>query len=308
MARHCVALFIALMVSACGGEDSNSQSSSASPSPPASPTPNAAIANVAISSIGLTVQQEYTTLGYSYTLITHPDDGIDHNEVSQWDDLSLISFKYLANLETFGIGIPGLGERQLSSCQISDADAVFCRAGEEPISRRQLGASLLRPDSASLSLRWTSVVEYYTGDGTTVTTPTTLYGGIFAYGVPAPVSKIPTAGIANGTARIGALPQVPGTLQLDYANRRLDGSFSYTIGPNEYDPNSVAVSYNITLSGDIATDGKITGTFGGDAVAGSFEGIFTGPEANELMLRMQYSVVNQGVLTPRYTALAGKLN
>ncbi|HKO17890.1 MAG TPA: transferrin-binding protein-like solute binding protein [Acidobacteriaceae bacterium] len=130
----------------------------------------------------------------------------------------------------------------------------------------------------------------------------------FAYGIPTPQSEVPTVGSASYTAEFagsGGGYSVGGLadLDFDFAAGTLTGSMKAsandTAGWGPYDlgtydlHNTVYSSGSSTFSGALSRDG---------AAAGSFNGMFAGPQAQELM--GQWQLLFQDFYAPDHTVNA----
>lgn len=153
--------------------------------------------------------------------------------------------------------------------------------------------SISKPNSPDLQLTYTTAASY--------AFPCSDVGyacddfGIFAFGSATPSSGVPTTGTASYLAIVGGRTLdnsgygIGGsaTLQFDFGAGTLGGHFDPMIGDTSlgrYDFISAVFGVGSTsFSGDLSQSGT---------TAGSFNGIFTGPAAQELMARWTASYLN----------------
>ena len=151
---------------------------------------------------------------------------------------------------------------------------------------------VFRPGSQNwdFALTYTSFALYETSDGAM---------GAVAFEIPTAASAMPTAGSASYNAFVAAQDEnfigIRGTakLQFDFGAGTLAGHFDpviydYLAGNTplgHYDfANTVFGAGSTSFSGQLSNS-KVTGL-------GSFEGQFTGPEAQELMARFSAPLIN----------------
>jgi hypothetical protein len=143
-------------------------------------------------------------------------------------------------------------------------------------------------NSTPVQLTYTTFGEYFDYDFTSAP------AGVFAFGTATPSGAVPTTGSATYDAIVAgmtldqfAVVHGTATLQFDFGAGTLAGSMSPTIYSETYGPytslgiytftNTVFGIGHTTFSGDLSRPGLST--------LGSFNGLFTGPAAQELMAR-----------------------
>jgi hypothetical protein len=148
-----------------------------------------------------------------------------------------------------------------------------------------------------------SAMGYYT----TGTNPGDHFGEI-AFGVATPVAAVPITGTASyGVALSGSMGFGDGEMSFDFAKGTLSGYFNmYASGP--YD-NIDLGHFDFTNAVSAVGSGTFSGQLvNADLGTGSFEGLFTGPHAEELMGRYQMPLRNPdtGTLEPTFGVFVGK--
>lgn len=309
---HVLALSAALLaLAACGGDDSappiGGAPAPSQPSPTPTPTPSP---SAAPTSVGLGAQGAYVTLGYATTLTVNPDNGSPPTQDFTVDDSTPIGFRFLGEGRGYEIAVPGLDPRALA-CSPSAHGFTHCTFGTEPISDRGLGAYLLRPNSSEvLPLAHTSLVSYNTADGPPVIRPTISYHGLFAYGVQTQPSRIPPSGNfeVRSVLRGGPAFFEPVTLRIDFAARTLSGQFDLIVRPDGEPSYKVGT---FTLDAEIDANSGIAGVVNASNIVspGRIEGLLTGPNAEELMLRLrfEYQYPQNGAVVDFFGVLAGRV-
>lgn len=158
----------------------------------------------------------------------------------------------------------------------------------------QAGASVLKPSNPQLQLSYTTLLQYDTSG----MSPEAF--GAVAFGTPTSASAIPATGSASYTAFVAGSSvdnayyiRGSASLQFNFGAGTLSGH----LDPLIYDMGGGALGlgrYNFTNTVFSAGSTSFSGQLSNPSVpgTGSFNGIFTGPAAQELMARWQAPFVN----------------
>ena len=135
--------------------------------------------------------------------------------------------------------------------------------------------------------------------------------GYMAFGVPTPQSGVPVTGSATYTAEAlgygGGYIDGKATLQFDFGAGSLTGTLD--LWDAEWDPGVFPRGHfdlTHTVVGSGVTAGQFSGELSGDMQHGSFNGLLTGPNAQELMARWNATYPNSDNIM--YGILVGKKN
>lgn len=269
---------IALLLVACGGGGGGSGSGFSSapppPAPPPPPPPPPPVPDVRIFP-GVTQSTGFAAIGYE-----HPGYQFSPEAL-----LGNFSVRYDAPTQSYYVDVP------------SGPDGAFRATGENDdfwfgVLAGDTNASILKPDNSQLDFIYTTFGDYYHYDWGSS------YDGVFAFGFATPQAAVPVTGSANYSALLMGRTEdwshvVRGTasLQFNFGAGTLSGYMEPTLigGMNptvlgRYDfVNTIYGVGSATFSGGLKHNThNLTGTF---------NGIFTGPAAQELMARWiaQYS-------------------
>lgn len=285
-------LTFATLLGACGGAGGGGGIASAPPPPNAptstpSPAPAPAPAKQAI---GLESPRDFATLGVSFST--------EEVKEPRWDDMSI---RYMAAEDAYEVSIPGFAPGRMSVQQIYAYAGGGGRAyskvlmGQGP-ALQDLSVSTYIPNTPERAYSYTSYGSWsgYLANSS----PDGKFESIghFVYGIPTAQGDVPTNGTASYSAEIlggvnsQGVSNVTGSARLvfDFLAGTLSGSMEPTIHDawNAYPlgtytfRNTIFSRGSTTFSGSFDVPGK-------PGAASSFEGMFTGPAASELMARWQ---------------------
>lgn len=132
--------------------------------------------------------------------------------------------------------------------------------------------------------------------------------GEIVFGTSTPAASVPVTGTASyGIGFVGSASYGDGEMDFDFAKGTLSGHFdAYASGP--YDSIDLG-HYDFSNTVSAVGSGRFSGQLvNADLGAGSFEGSFTGPHAEELMGRYQMPVLdpNTGATVQDFGVFAGK--
>ncbi len=308
---RCLASSIALAIglTACGGGGTGGGGSfvnSTPPPPPAVPPPPKPPTNPG--PIGLTQAGEFATASYGYLFV----GGADESEPRPAPASSGVTFRYLANEQSYEIGIPGYNPGRLQTQSYSGtvcADGTVCNPSSTynavtdgvSTARQEVGVILLDPEfqgNRPFVLTYTSL-GYWDGSLADPEGSNEVLGyrGAFAYGIPTMPGDVPASGTATYKAEVegtaifdsgtGVAELIGGTANLifDFGAGTLAGHMEPFI-TNGWDGVSLG-RYNFAETVYSTGATTFSGRFDVPGAAGpsSFEGRFNGPQSAELMAR-----------------------
>lgn len=246
-----------------------------SPTPTPTPTPAATTSPIAVFP-DLNKDAEFATVGYN---------------VDSVGALSSVGFaaRYDAASQTYLMTVPSSDKPGVLEQYEANTPNSRWWGGvlNAPGANTYTAIGVLKPDNPDLKLSFTSLVEYASSaawfDG----------AGVVAFGTATPVSAVPNTGTATynalvvGEAGQGSI-RGDATLSFDFGAGKLSGHFDPTysdyggigdgVSLGRYDfVNTVFSSGSTSFSGELSNS-SFTST-------GSFAGLFTGPNAEELMSR-----------------------
>lgn len=313
----CVVTCFGLLTS-CGGSDSSGPGSGTimitpapSPTPTPVPTPTqsavaytpSALPSTLNATVGLHQANAFTALSWSI-------EDISPSNIQQ----DRVNVGYDPAKTSTTISLPGIEAGYL--------DAIAAESGEIFTSSVLIPAGgikvvLLRPGAQNqfLGLVSTSVGRWEPTNLLKLQARPTF--GVVAYGVPTSSSGLPTSGTARfimfGYSVFDYLTEgiaggeFGGEIDVDFGARTVTGKFAKNAMPGFPSGSTVSASLATT---SIAPDGTFSGTIqvNGQYSGGHFNGQFTGPNANELMLNWSssYSIGSPGFTPVQFGVFAGK--
>jgi hypothetical protein len=249
--------------------------------------------------IGLTQLQDFPTLSWGLRYTINAEGGYVEGPDAP-DPASAVGFSYVGN--DYFIEVPGFPRNLLAVTDQSSRFTSTLLNGPLP---PPLRVALYRPGSGNVELALSHTSLGLWEGGTFDPQGRRAFSiGAFAYGVPTSAAGLPTssretyhAAAYGMTARpFGAYPgSVQGSagLVVDFAARSLNGDFTPVLndgtgaseGLGRYDLTAVTFAADgTTFSGQFIVPGL--------GLGGLFEGRFTGPQGQELMVRWQAPFVN----------------
>jgi hypothetical protein len=290
-----VALSAAL--AGCGGGSSSpapiqvnpAPAPSPAPSPTPSPTPTPTPSPPS-TIIGLTQPGAFATLASAFRFTTRRD-GSDPRGSTEPDPAAAIDLAYVAADNAYEMRLPGVSPARI----VPDFDAREFTAVHLPWpGASPVGITLYKPGAANRELQlFHTSLGYWSATRADPADPDRfeLNYGDFVYGVPTLASDLPAAGQSDYTGIIygGGVGFLTGDVRLgvDFAARQLTGEITLRVNDGI---GGVATSgvYRLTPTRIDSGSASFSGTFAtsdGSATQGVFEGRFTGPRGEELMVR-----------------------
>jgi len=242
----------------------------------------------------LTQLADFPTLGFTYRY-TSNSDGTQPQGPATPDASEVVAFSYLASDQSYEMTIPGLERGRLS---LRSANAYYSVHSLSTAPSPTFEVILARLGSANdeSSLRHTSFGWWEDPIYTPVPAiPRSNNTGYFAYGVPTDPAAMPATGsvryrgeVSGATSASLGVWYVYGVadLTVDFASGQVSGNLS--LGVNPGGPGHRAFG-DFPFAG--ARDAIDATRFSGRIVVqggvqdGLFQGQFTGPQADELMVR-----------------------
>jgi hypothetical protein len=327
MRQHLRNLLIAasaLSLSACGGGGTRIASipnpqltptPTPTPAPTPAPTPTPTSAPIPPAHIGLVSPAPFAVLGVGDTYST--DSAGQHPTLLSGPSAQNVQFSYDPASESYFISLPGFQRGILDETGYSGSVGQVATASTSGVLELSFGfaqpvfVTLPVPGSTFSPYTYTSFGSWDGRTGTTGTGDNLRAEGIFAYGIPTVVGDVPITGSASYTAEIqGALwPKtdypVGGDVNLlfNFAGGTLGGSMHPTIEDHlagfVVDFGHFDFTQTVYSTGSTSFSGKFTvpGVPNADS---SFNGIFTGPQAAELMAQFQTQFIlngDQGIIS-----------
>lgn len=262
-------LAVLFALGGCGGGGGGVESLPPPPvaPPPPPPPPPADYAPVIIFP-DVTASTQFATLGYEGKFSTNSEASLIGTGFS-------VSFDAAAN--DYVIDVPASAPGVFETTDPNDWSGKLTDPAN-PGQFQSLGFL-----AGNFGLKYTAWAAYQGEDMTT---------GVMAFGMATPSSAVPVTGTASYTADvlgygggyIGGLAK----LQFDFGASTLGGTLD--LWDAEYDPGAVALGH-FDFINTLVGSGSQAGHYSGDlldsttAQHGSFDGLFTGPNAQELMAR-----------------------
>jgi hypothetical protein len=242
--------------------------------------------------------RDFPTLALGMRTVSNPDGSLAETAMVPNAD-NQVGFRFLAEQGVFEIQIPGRPREPLVFGSVTESVSHHF-LGIEPTSSRRLGVQLLRPGAANplMALSSTSFGNWATADGPSVDGPTVNHLGYFTYGVVSDPVDVATNGVftyrlvafarsypANGEGVGGLVIGNALQLHFDAGAASLTGALEPVLSNPDGNTRLPPVHFVTSefVAGRTSFSGRIGGADGVDQ--GWFEGRFTGPGANEIMLR-----------------------
>jgi hypothetical protein len=287
------------LISACGGGGTDRVTppvSVATQQPPPSRDPSA------FGPMGLTQLRSFFTLGFVYRYAIN-SDGSDGQGPATPDATETIGLGYLSADRTYELETPLFAVGRLEPFS-ADSQYTVSRLSESANPNMYVYLFRPGPENTEQSLTHTSRGGWYDTNFTYTALPEARRSesqGLFAYGVPTATGDVPSIGgatykaLASGMTNVfegrrafsGGTPgAVEGDVQMaiDYSTGDLSGRLR--LGLMDWGYLSIG-EYRLTDFVHSAGATAFSGRFAvpGSVVDGTFEGIFTGPQAAEVMVR-----------------------
>lgn len=301
MRHHLHPLLIAtsaLSLAACGG---GSEHVASIPAPPVTPTPSSPIPPA---DIGLVSSAPFAVLGMGDTYST--DAAGSHTTLLSGPSAQDVQFSYDPSENVYFISLPGFQQGFLDNISYNGTAGQVATGSVSQVAELAFGflqpvfVTLPVPGSDSSPYTYTSFGSWDGQTDTSASGDILRSEGIFAYGIPTAAGDVPTIGSASYTAEIiGTLG--PGTyppngvggdvnLLFNFAGGTLTGSMHPEIVDSFdgifVDFGQFDFTQTVYSTGSTSFSGKliVPGLPNADS---SFNGIFTGPQAAELMAQFQ---------------------
>ena len=264
-----------------------------SPAPTPTPTPTPPPPPVAPAHLGLVSDKPFAVVASGETYLLSSNNQ-DRSPVSG-PAFQEVQFSYDASSNSYTISLPGFQTGRLANTSYNGSSGQPAIGSFSSVTAGD--STSVQPVGVTLQVPGTHYSPYtYTGfgwwDGQTGTTSSgvTHEEGIFAYGIPTAATGIPVSGNATYSAMVQGRTiddyYIGGeaTLQFAFATGTLSGHFDPAVYDwdaliplGRYDFTNTVYSLGSTsFSGSLSQAGVGTG---------SFNGQFTGPNAEELMAR-----------------------
>lgn len=310
--RNLLLAGVVMGTAACGGGGVNS-----TPLPPVTPAPTPGDAPIPPQHIGLVSSAPFAVLamGASYeadasgaptTLLSGPSS-------------QNVQFSYDPASNSYQITVPGFQAGTLTNTGYGGSAGRIATSSTSQVavgssaSLQPLFVVLPVPGSSYSSYTYTSFGSW---NGKTGAASTSV--GTFAYGVPTALGDVPTTGSATYNATVEGSTVDPnyfirGTaaLQFDFAAGTLAGHLDPTISSifglgEQYSLGRYDFSNTVFGVGSTSFSGKLSQS--GLSGTGSFNGLFTGPSAAELMAQFTAPYVFNGQQGSMSGVWVGKKN
>lgn len=271
-------------LAACGGGGGGGVASIAPPPPPPPPPPSFMPVNIFPS---ITTSTEFATLGFELT--GNPAAPLIKDGFS-------VRYDAVSNLYIFDLPSHAPGALQASS-----SNDTYWYGGLPTGSILWPPMAVLKPTPTNpqIQLNYTSFASYLQA-GPMEDLP----HGVVAFGVPTAASAMPTTGSATMNAIVagfsnGGLDVIGGTatLNFDFGAGTLAGRFDPVLTPY-YGTTSYGLgtyTFNNTVFGIGSSTFSGNLVHGNPLLTGAFNGLFTGPNGQELMARWTANYFVQGV-------------
>lgn len=304
-------LAVAAMLASCGGGGSASDSGGTGTVvvPPAPPPPPPPPSPPATGAIGLTQQDSFETLSWLYRT----------SAVGEADGAAQIGFGFDRTRQQSTMTLPGVGVRYLEVFA-SETDENFGSAFLSPSGGTAF--SFLRPGPQNRVLSLTSTSVGYFASSTYNGSPRGDFSGVIGYGVPSPASDF--IEFSSGSYRLhgfavvrpdgagtdGQFHQLLGNVAFPVSGLAISGNFA-TGTVSGYFPNFTQLPERFAFSTLGYSGTRFYGTLsvtGGATGAGTFDGFFTGPLCDEVLIRWSapYRDSATGRVGTIYGVLAGR--
>lgn len=283
--RLIATIAITAPLAACGGGGGGSGSnivSTPTPPPPAPPTFTPFLPKVFPS---VTANTDFTALGYEVF------SGVGGASPPELRDG--FSVRYDSAAQAYVIDLPSASPGRF---QATSEDSFEWHGVLLDSSAPALTVNVRKPGTAAADFVYTTFGDYYQYEWA----PIEFYSGVFAFGQATPAGAVPTTGTASynailhGTTLDWARVVGSATLQFNFAAGTLSGSMNPeviggldAISLGRYDfVNTIYSVGSTNFSGGLRHEsGNLTG---------SFNGLFTGPAAQELMARWRAQYIMPG--------------
>ena len=270
-------------LAACGGGGGGGSNLVSTPPPPPPPPPSSVPVNIFPS---ITQSTEFAVLGIETGLAT---DGF--------------AVRYDAVSNSYIFDLPTHAPAAFHDSATTPSDAAYWNGGLVSSTTTILWPpmSVLKPSATNplIQLEHTSYASYW-GAGPMEDLP----HGVVAFGTATPSAGIPTTGTATMHAIVAGQTDdrfsvIGGTatLQFDFSAGTLAGSFNPILYPF-YDTNSHPLgeyTFVNTIYGVGSTSFSGEFAHSNTALTGAFNGLFTGPAAQEMMARWSADYFVQGI-------------
>ncbi|WP_162888003.1 transferrin-binding protein-like solute binding protein [Sphingomonas mesophila] len=296
-----LAITTALVVplAACGGGGGGSGGPSSTPTPPPPPPPPPPpLAKFPAVFPSVTATTDFAALGYEYF---RGVGGAGQTELR--DNFAV---RYDAAAQAYVIDLPSAPAGRFEA---GSQDASYWRGYllDQPVVSPSM--DIRKPDSAGFV--YTTFGDYYQYEWA----PVDFFDGVFAFGLATPAGAVPTTGSASYSALLAGTTAdwytIEGTasLQFNFGAGTLSGSMNpilvgmfNPVPLGRYDFVNTIYSVGATsFSGGLRHEGG--------NLTGSFNGLFTGPAAQELMARWRAQYArpdNSGTISEMVGVLVGK--
>ena len=287
----------ALSLAACGGGGTPVASI---PTPPVTPTPTPTPTGSPLppAHLGLVSSAPFAVLGMGDT---YSKDSAGHSTLLSAPSAQTVQFSYDSASNSYFITLPGFQQGTLANTAYNGTVGQVATSTVSQV--MELSFGFLLPAFVTLPVPGSSHSPYtYTSFGSWNGQPSDMVHseGVFAYGIPTAAGDVPVTGTASYTADINASINA-GTdsafpvggavnLQFDFAGGTLSG-FMHPEIADDFDGIFVDFGqYDFTQTvystGSTTFSGKfiVPGLPNADS---SFNGMFTGPQAAELMAQFQ---------------------
>lgn len=254
-------LALAFALGGCGGGGGGAVASIPPPPPappPVPPPPTSPVSLVLVP--GATTSQQFTVAGASH---------LTSSDAPQLGTADQLQIRYDASSRTYEVQLPN----SQTWSALSGTSEIEAKGGGVTVVRQQ-------------NYQYSSLIEWFT---------TTFPRGVEAIGVATPAGSVPVVGNATYAATIFGRssesassrlidPLVAGsmTLNFDFAHGSLDGRANFVLDPdwNGYDLGTFAFRDTVYSTGSTSFSGRFDTILDG---VNSFSGLFTGPNAEELI-------------------------